>query len=73
MQQTLDLSPLGLFLDASLMGKAVMAVLFLASLWSWVLIIEGRVSVDATSQRGSKGAGGRGNAQVARRRRRRGR
>jgi biopolymer transport protein ExbB/TolQ len=45
MQQTLDLSPLGLFLNASLVGKAVMAVLFLASLWSWVLIIEGRVSV----------------------------
>ena len=45
MQQGLDLSPLGLFLEASLVGKAVMAVLFLASLWSWVLIIEGRVSV----------------------------
>ena len=45
MQQTLDLSPLGLFLNASLVGKAVMAVLFLASLWSWVLIIEGRISV----------------------------
>jgi biopolymer transport protein ExbB/TolQ len=45
MQQGLDLSPLGLFFEASLVGKAVMAVLFLASLWSWVLIIEGRVSV----------------------------
>jgi biopolymer transport protein ExbB/TolQ len=45
MQQSLDLSPLGLFLNASLVGKAVMAVLFLASLWSWVLIIEGRISV----------------------------
>jgi biopolymer transport protein ExbB/TolQ len=45
MQQTLDLSPLGLFLNASLVGKAVMAVLFAASLWCWVLIIEGVVSV----------------------------
>src|SRR6202035_4053858 len=45
MQQGLDLSPLGLFLEASLVGKAVMAVLFVASLWTWVLIIEGRVSV----------------------------
>jgi biopolymer transport protein ExbB len=45
MQQGLDLSPLGLFLEAGLMGKTVMAVLFLASLWSWVLIIEGRVSL----------------------------
>src|SRR6202035_4610415 len=45
MQQGLDLSPLGLFLEASLVGKAVMAVLFVASLWTWVLIIEGKVSV----------------------------
>ena len=42
--QGLDLSPVGLFLEASLVGKAVMAVLFLASLWSWVLIVEGRIS-----------------------------
>ena len=41
MEQGLDLSPLGLFLKASLVGKVVMAVLFLASLWTWVLIIEG--------------------------------
>ena len=43
--QGVDLSPVGLFLGASLVGKAVMAVLFLASLWCWVLIIEGVVSV----------------------------
>ena len=43
--QSLNLSPVGLFLGASLVGKAVMAVLFLASLWCWVLIIEGAVSV----------------------------
>jgi biopolymer transport protein ExbB len=41
----LDLSPLGLFLEAGLVGKGVMAVLFLASLWCWVLIIEGVISV----------------------------
>jgi biopolymer transport protein ExbB len=34
--QGADLSPIGLFLGASLVGKAVMAVLFLASLWCWV-------------------------------------
>jgi biopolymer transport protein ExbB/TolQ len=45
MEQGLDLSPLGLFLNASLVGKAVMAVLLIASLWTWVLIIEGRISV----------------------------
>ncbi len=40
----LDLSPLGLFLDAGFVGKFVMAVLFLASLWCWVLIVEGAIS-----------------------------
>ena len=40
-----DLSPIGLFMGASLVGKAVMAVLFLASLWCWVLIVEGVISV----------------------------
>ena len=43
--QGVDLSPIGLFLGASLVGKAVMAALFLASLWCWVLIVEGAVSV----------------------------
>jgi biopolymer transport protein ExbB/TolQ len=43
--QGVDLSPVGLFLGASLVGRAVMAVLFVASLWTWVLIIEGRISV----------------------------
>ena len=43
--QGLDLSPVGLFLGASLVGKAVMAVLFVASLWCWVLIVEGVISV----------------------------
>jgi biopolymer transport protein ExbB/TolQ len=43
--QGLDLSPVGLFVEAGLVGKAVMAVLFVASLWCWVLIIEGVVSV----------------------------
>jgi biopolymer transport protein ExbB len=43
--QGLDLSPVGLFFEAGLVGKAVMAVLFVASLWCWVLIIEGVISV----------------------------
>ncbi len=42
--QGMDLSPVGLFLEASLVGKAVMAILFIASLWCWVLIIEGVIS-----------------------------
>ena len=43
--QGLDLSPIGLFVEAGLVGKAVMAVLFVASLWCWVLIVEGVISV----------------------------
>ena len=31
--EALNLSPIGLFLAASLVGKFVMGVLFLASLW----------------------------------------
>jgi len=42
--QAMDLSPVGLFLEASLVGKAVMAILFIASLWCWVLIVEGVIS-----------------------------
>src|SRR5260370_22946964 len=41
----LNLSPVGLFLEAGLMGKFVMGILFIASLWCWVLIIEGVISV----------------------------
>ncbi len=36
----LSLSPLGLFLQAGPVGKAVMALLFAASIWCWLLIVE---------------------------------
>ena len=48
--QGMDLSPVGLFLEAGLVGKAVMAILFVASLWCWVLIIEGVISVARLSR-----------------------
>jgi biopolymer transport protein ExbB/TolQ len=38
---TITLSPLGLFLAAGPVGRAVMILLGLASLWCWVLIVEG--------------------------------
>ena len=41
----LNLSPVGLFVEAGLVGKFVMGVLFIASLWCWVLIVEGVISV----------------------------
>ena len=36
----LSLSPLGLFLQAGPVGKAVMALLFAASIWCWLLIVK---------------------------------
>ncbi len=35
-----DLSFLGLFLNADLIGKTVIILLVLASFWSWAIIIE---------------------------------
>jgi biopolymer transport protein ExbB/TolQ len=40
-----SLSPVAMFLNAGPVGKAVMAVLLLASIWTWVLIVEGAVAV----------------------------
>ena len=37
---TITLSPIVLFLNAGLVGKMVMLVLFLASIWCWIIIIE---------------------------------
>lgn len=39
--ESLTLSPIGLFVQAGMVGKVVMAVLALASIWSWALILEG--------------------------------
>lgn len=39
------MSPLGLFLNAGLISKAVMAILLVASVWTWVLIIDGIIVV----------------------------
>jgi biopolymer transport protein ExbB/TolQ len=41
----LSLSPVGMFLQAGPVGKVVMATLLLASLWCWVLIVEGVFTV----------------------------
>ena len=39
--EVVDMSPLGLFLNAGIVSKCVMIVLLLASVWTWVLIIDG--------------------------------
>ncbi len=41
MESSLSLSPLALFLQAGFVGKFVMIILALASVWCWALIIEG--------------------------------
>ena len=38
--EDISLSPLGLFMQAGPVGKAVMALLLAASIWCWLLIIE---------------------------------
>ncbi|MCI4677828.1 MotA/TolQ/ExbB proton channel family protein [Rhodoblastus acidophilus] len=35
-----SISPIGLFLEAGIIGKAVMLALFLVSIWCWFLIVE---------------------------------
>jgi biopolymer transport protein ExbB/TolQ len=40
-----SLSPLAMFLNAGPVGKLVMALLLAASVWTWVLIVEGLVAV----------------------------
>ena len=37
----ITLSPLALFVHAGLVGKAVMGILLVASIWCWILIVEG--------------------------------
>jgi biopolymer transport protein ExbB/TolQ len=43
--ESLSISPVNLFVQAGPIGKAVMGALGLASIWCWVLIIEGVISV----------------------------
>jgi biopolymer transport protein ExbB len=43
--ESLSISPVNLFLQAGPIGKVVMGALGLASIWCWVLIIEGVVSI----------------------------
>ena len=38
---TITLSPLALYVHAGLVGKAVMGILLMASIWCWILIVEG--------------------------------
>lgn len=44
------MSPLGLFLNAGLIAKCVMACLLVASIWTWVLIVDGVVVIHRINQ-----------------------
>ena len=58
--QSLSISPLNLFLEAGPIGKAVMGALGLASLWCWVLIVEGIVSISRIGRALRAARAGRG-------------
>jgi biopolymer transport protein TolQ len=51
---TPDLSLWGLFLEADIVVKLVMAVLLLASVWVWAIIIEKSISIRRVNRQASK-------------------
>ena len=59
------LSPLGLYTAAGIVGKAVMIALALASLWCWVLIVEGIWSALRLARATARARGGRLDALVS--------
>ncbi len=60
--QGLSISPINLFLQAGPIGKIVMGALGLASVWCWVLIIEGVVAVARIGRALAAARAGRGAA-----------
>ena len=55
-----SISPLGLFLQAGMVGKLVMVILFLASIWCWILIIEAWVAARRLSHAAREARAGEG-------------
>jgi biopolymer transport protein TolQ len=49
-----DLSMIGLFLQADMVVKIVMAILILSSVWSWAIIFEKRMSLKRLNSRANK-------------------
>ena len=54
--QPIDMSPLGLFAAAGPVGKTVMAGLFVASIWTWVVVIEVWLGTRALGRAVARGA-----------------
>ena len=61
----LSISPVSLFLQAGLVGKSVIILLVLASVWCWVLIFEGLFSVSRLNRAVLGARGGRDNELIA--------
>jgi biopolymer transport protein ExbB/TolQ len=50
MMNPVSISPIGLFLQAGVVGKGVMLLLLLASVWCWILILEAWISARRLSR-----------------------
>jgi biopolymer transport protein ExbB/TolQ len=61
----LSISPVSLFIQAGLVGKSVILLLVLASVWCWVLIFEGLFSVSRLNRAVRGARGGQDNELIA--------
>lgn len=57
---TITISPVGLFLQAGIVGKSIMGLLFLVSIWCWILILEAWLSARRLSRTVAKARAGNG-------------
>jgi biopolymer transport protein ExbB/TolQ len=61
----ISLTPIGLFTQAGLVGKFVMALLFVASIWCWLLIVEALFGLSRLSRALNEAKAGRASALLA--------
>ncbi len=61
----ISLTPIGLFVQAGLVGKFVMALLFVASIWCWLLIVEALFGLSRLSRALNEAKAGRASAVLA--------
>jgi biopolymer transport protein ExbB/TolQ len=59
-----DMSPIGLFMQAGMVGKGVIIALLILSVWCWVLMLEGWLNVRALRRAVRAAAGGGGDAAL---------
>ncbi len=61
----ISLTPIGLFMQAGLVGKLVMALLFIASIWCWLLIVEALFGLSRLSRALNQAKAGQASALLA--------